>query len=327
MIVDYQAHWYPVAAIDALVGRTDGYPRAERVDGKYIVEADAGRPMSFAGFLEPSFIDLDEQFRVADDAGIDMLVSSPAGLNGVWDMDANEAVEFCELLNEELGRAQRARPTRFRGLATIPLHHPARAIEVLERAARVHDLRGVCMPTSVHATTIATPELLPVFKAVEQLDLPLFLHPTLRTYTSDLKLGNMIEGGLGWMFHSSVTALGLIENGILDDCPSLVVVHPHLGGTIPYVLGRLDRIGAAGREAPVSEYLRTRFYTDTVGPTGPALQLAIDAYGIDRVLFGTDYPYLDMARLVAFVEDNASPDDAATILHRNTVGHILEPLR
>lgn len=103
-------------------------------------------------------------------------------------------------------------------------------------------------------------------------------------------------------------------------------MHPHLGGTIPYVLGRLDRIGAAGREARVSEYLRTRFYTDTVGPTGPALQLAIDAYGIDRVLFGTDYPYLDMARLVAFVEENASQDDAAAILHRNTVGRILAPV-
>lgn len=217
VIVDYQAHWYPVAALDPLVGRTDGYPRAERVDGKYFVDADAGRPMSFAGFLEPSFIDLDEQFRVADEAGIDMLVSSPAGLNGVWDMDANEAVEFCELLNEELARAQRERPARFRGLATIPLHHPDRAVEVLERAARIHDLRGVCVPASIHAATIATPELLPVYQAAERLDLPLFLHPTLRTYTSDLKLGNMIEGGLGWMFHSSVTALGLIEGRILDD--------------------------------------------------------------------------------------------------------------
>jgi len=326
MIVDYQSHWYPPAALEALVGRTEGYPRASRADGRYGLESAPGRSMSFAGFLAPSFVDVDEQLRVADEVRIDMLVSSPTGLGDVFDMEAGEAGEFCELLHEELAREQRARPDRFRGLAMLPLHHPETALDVLERAVGVHDLRGVCMLVSIKGEPIATPELLPVFQAIERHRLPLFLHPTPRSSTSDRFLGNLVEGGLGWMFHTSAAALHLIDAGVLDDCPELVVVHPHLGGTLPYLLGRLDRIGASGRELRVSEYLRQRFFTDTVSTTGPALRLAIDAYGIDRVLFATDFPFEDMAQLRRTVETNAAPDEVEQILRRNTVGRLLDPV-
>src|SRR3954447_21108906 len=326
MIVDHQSHWYPPAALDALVGRTEGYPRVERVDGKYAIESAPGRQMSFAGYLAPSFVDVDEQLRVADEVGVDMLLSSPTGLGDVFDMEASEAAEFCELLHEELARMQRERPDRFRGLAMLPLHHPETALEVLERAVAVHDLRGVCVLASIQGEPIAPPELLPVYQAIERLGLPLFLHPTPRSYTSDRFLGNLIEGGLGWMFHTSVAALHLIDAGLLDDCPNLVVVHPHRGGTLPYLLGRLDRIGASGRERKVSEYLRDRFYTDTVSTTGPALRLAVDAYGLDRVLFATDFPFENMAQLRANVEASASPEETAAILRRNRVGRIVEPL-
>ena len=66
VIVDYQTHWYPPALLDALVGREHGYPRAERVDGRYGLEAVKGRPYSFSGYLADSFVSVEQQLRVAD---------------------------------------------------------------------------------------------------------------------------------------------------------------------------------------------------------------------------------------------------------------------
>jgi aminocarboxymuconate-semialdehyde decarboxylase len=44
---------------------------------------------------------------------------------------------------------------------------------------------------------------------------------------------------------------------------------------------------------PPSAYLR-RFYYDCIVYTEPALRFLIDTVGVDRVVFGTDWPY-DMA--------------------------------
>ena len=58
----------------------------------------------------------------------------------------------------------------------------------------------------------------------------------------------------------------------------------------------MDRGWTVGPEArvninkPPSEYL-SKFYYDCIVYTEPALRYLIDAVGIDRVLFGTDWPF------------------------------------
>ena len=110
------------------------------------------------------------------------------------------------------------------------------------------------------------------------------------------------------MAHTSAAAFNLIESGTLDACPSLTVLHPHLGGVLPYLLGRLERIQNERRELPVGEYLRTRFYTDTVGRTPGQIRLAMQAYGPDRVLFGSDNPFEQMAWMKQYVIDEGAAE-------------------
>lgn len=59
---------------------------------------------------------------------------------------------------------------------------------------------------------------------------------------------------------------------------------------VPFFQGRIDHILDAEHAAAFKN-----FYVDTaiLGNT-PALQLAIDYYGIDHVLFGTDAPFAVM---------------------------------
>jgi predicted TIM-barrel fold metal-dependent hydrolase len=76
---------------------------------------------------------------------------------------------------------------------------------------------------------------------------------------------------------------------------------------LPYVAGRLNRIGS-DVELSLDAYLRTRFFTDTVSLTPGALQMAIDTYGRDRVLYATDFPFENLPRLCAFIAETAGDD-------------------
>ncbi len=80
--------------------------------------------------------------------------------------------------------------------------------------------------------------------------------------------------------------------------PDVKYVFAHAGGTVPYLAGRfgivdeMHVIPEAEARASAAETFR-RLYWDTALSWGdPVLRMLRDVVGIDRVLFGSDYPYL-----------------------------------
>jgi predicted TIM-barrel fold metal-dependent hydrolase len=91
----------------------------------------------------------------------------------------------------------------------------------------------------------------------------------------------------------------MILSGLFDRYPRLKLVVAHMGGGLLPCMGRLDfgwRLGCEGmperavmrcKELP-SSYLK-RFSVDTMGFWAPHVREAIEVFGVDRVMFGTDY--------------------------------------
>lgn len=295
-VVDYQTHWFPPAGLAALEGREE-FPRAERRNGRYVLEIRRGAELA----MVPAMTSLEVQLTAATNHGIGMLVSSPASLGEVLHLAGDEAADLLDRLNAEVAAAQRDHADRC--LAMLPMQDPDAALAALERAIRELGLRGVCVLATIKGRPVGSDETLPIFKRIEQLGVPVFLHPGVRT---DIRLEGpptRREGGIGWMAQPAIAALSLVDGGILDACPELVVLHPHLGGVLPYVAGRVERMEPRTSAAalPLTTYLRDRFYVDTVSATSGALDLAIQLYGLDKILFGTDYPFIPMAAGVAYL--------------------------
>ena len=77
----------------------------------------------------------------------------------------------------------------------------------------------------------------------------------------------------------------------------------HTGGALPYQSGRMDKNTRAARlPRPASHYLK-RMYTDTVSPHAAGMKFAIEYYGIDHVMYGTDYPCWDPATALALIDE------------------------
>jgi aminocarboxymuconate-semialdehyde decarboxylase len=54
----------------------------------------------------------------------------------------------------------------------------------------------------------------------------------------------------------------------------------------------------------------------------PALRCAIDSFGADRIVLGTDFPYEDgdtFVRAVDYITDTASEEDSRKILETNAM--------
>jgi aminocarboxymuconate-semialdehyde decarboxylase len=68
---------------------------------------------------------------------------------------------------------------------------------------------------------------------------------------------------------------------------------------------------------PMSSYIK-RMYTDTVSPHVPGMKFAIEYFGIDNVMYGTDYPCWDPATALELLDEIAlSPADKQKLFYDN----------
>ncbi len=312
-VIDCQWHWYPPAVLDALSTRS-AYPRSRRVGGGYVLEATPSESWEYP----EHYVDLDRQLALMDESGIDTVIASPVVAADVTALDPGAARELCELFNEELATAQRQHPGRLYGLAMLPLQDVAAAIDCLDDAVGRLGLVGALVHSNVDGGSIAAPELWPLYARMEELGVPLFLHPT-RTFAPERFHAFALEPPLGYMFDTTVAATSLIVSGVLDAYPRLEVVHPHLGAALPALVDRLDvyrRLGRWSTPRPLREYL-SRFHTDTVSESPGALRMALEAYGPERLMFASDFPYFPPADGVRFVRENVAPGQADAIFSGN----------
>lgn len=90
----------------------------------------------------------------------------------------------------------------------------------------------------------------------------------------------------------------LIMSGVLDELPKLQLVCPHLGGTLPYIIGRLDHQVTVLKRGPKnltrtpSEYLKS-IWLDIASPLPLAIKFAHEFMGADRLLYASDHPWVE----------------------------------
>jgi aminocarboxymuconate-semialdehyde decarboxylase len=308
-IIDSHFHWWPRSIAERLSKRR-GYPRAEvnnRGGHTYLRQArrPGGGDYVLSSWTE--WYDLDDQLAHMDGLGHHIDVVCSIGPLSVFfsELPAEEGRDAAIHWNEEMAGAQRKYPGRVWASAAIPLVDTRIALDVLEDAVGRLGLMGVNLPGSIgRDPNIDAERLEPFYARVAELGLPAFLHPT------DAVFVDMLEGyngalhlSLGRVVEVSVAAMRLVLSGMMERHPGLKIVMSHTGGALPYQSGRMDKnSGAAKLPRPASAYLK-RMYTDTVSPHAAGIKFAIDYYGIDRVMYGTDYPCWDPATALALLSE------------------------
>jgi predicted TIM-barrel fold metal-dependent hydrolase len=259
----------------------------------------------------PMLVDLDVRFRVMDAfEGYQQILSIATPPIEAF-ANPSDAVDLAVRANDGMAALVQRYPERFPGfIASLPMNAPNLLMRELERALGELGARGVQVFTNVNGTPLTAPEYLPLFDAMAEHDLPIFLHPyrgaAVPDYASERKSEYEIWWTFGWPYETSVTMARIVFEGLFDRLPNLKVVTHHMGAMAPYFEGRLgpgmDQLGARTSDEDLTAVLKRlkrrpldyfkMFYADT------ALFGAYDAtvcglkfFGPDMVLFASDSPF------------------------------------
>jgi aminocarboxymuconate-semialdehyde decarboxylase len=319
-IIDSHFHWWPRPIFDRLCNRK-GFPRAivnNRGGYSYLRKSSDKTPLS--SWAE--WFDLDKQLEYMDTLGHQVDVVCSIGPFSIYfsDLPPDEGRDAAIEWNEYMAGAQRQYPSRLWASAAVPLSDTRTAIEVLDHAVDKLGLMGVNIPGSVgDDARIDAARLEPFYARVEELGIPMFLHPTDAVFVEILEGYNgALHLSLGRVIEVSVAASRLILAGVMERHPKLKVVLSHAGGALPYQSGRMDKnTKKANLPRPFSTYMK-RMYTDTVSPHAMGMKFAIDYYGIDNVMYGTDYPCWSPEEALEYLEAlKLSPEDMQKLFYDN----------
>jgi aminocarboxymuconate-semialdehyde decarboxylase len=240
----------------------------------------------------------EERLADMDAQGVDMqVVSIHMPLVG-YHLDAAQGRQLARDVNDEIASMTRQWPQRFAGLATLPVQDVKASIDELDRSVHVLGLKGAELDTVVNGLNWDEPQFLPLFKAAEAMGAVLFFHPQpLHNLVMDFTDRYGLANSIGVIVEDTIVLAALIFGGVLDACPDLKVCIAHGGGPACFGMGRLDHGWQVRSEArvriqqPPSTYQR-RLYYDTVVGSEAALRFLIDQVGIDRVVLGSDWPFV-----------------------------------
>src|SRR5438876_5529705 len=239
--------------------------------------------------------------RLADmnSLGVDIQVVSTNVAFYKYDQDVATTTAIARACNNEVHQMTVDYPKRFAGLATLPMQDVKAAIAELERAMVQLGLNGAMINDQINGRTFDESEFLPFWKAAEQMGALLLIHQARPTLVTPRTTRYHLPNTIGNLVDRAVTFASFVYGGVMDACPDLRVCLAHGGGYTCFGIGRMDRGWQVRSEArvniprPPSAYLN-KFYYDCLTHSEAALRMLIDTVGVDRVIFGTDWP-ADMA--------------------------------
>jgi 6-methylsalicylate decarboxylase len=235
--------------------------------------------------------DLARRIGTMDESGVERQVLSMSAATPYFDLPSS-AIEAARFLNDEHAAVCRAHIGRFSFFATLPMPHVDAALEELQRAFSELGAAGVTFTTSIRSRPLTDPAFSEVFAELDRRNAVVFLHPPGLACGSALIRESRLVWSLGAPIEDAVCAMQLMQAGFPRRYPRLKIILPHLGGFLSFVRYRVDRSAARSMpgEDPPSLQMR-RFWYDTANGEPDSLFSAVAAYGAERLVFGSDYPY------------------------------------
>jgi len=302
--VDIHSHLYPNFYLDLLKGREQTpYVRSSPTNSEQLLlfnRPGAGKPMT------PMLYDVNDKIEFMNNHDIDISILS---LGNPW-LDwvaADCAAEAARTANDGFETLCARVPGRLYFFAVLPLTGGTSVVSSeISRVKTLSHCKGVVMGTTGLGSGLDDPELLPVLQALADADMPAFIHPNYglpaEVYGPRAKeYGQVLQVSCGFTMETTIAVTRLFLSGAFTSIPTLQTILSHAGGVLPFLAGRIESccehdraLETAGKlgegRQTVWDVLKNNLWLDGVVFNSIALQAAIDAAGVERIVFGTDHP-------------------------------------
>ncbi|NDC53174.1 MAG: amidohydrolase, partial [Planctomycetia bacterium] len=239
--------------------------------------------------------------------------------------------DMARLANDSMAEIVGRHPERFPAfVASVAMNDVPAAIAEIRRTIEHLNAVGIQIYTSVNGRPLDDPAFEPIFAAMAAYDLPIWLHPARGPapgdYATEPTSRFEIWWTFGWPYETSAAMARMVFSKFFLRWPGLKVICHHMGGMIPFFAGRVghgwDQLGTRTADhdfAPLLAELGRpvdhfrRFIGDTaLSGSRAGIECGLSFFGIDQVVFGTDFPF-DPQGGPLFVRESIAAIDALGI--------------
>lgn len=290
--IDVHTHIVP-DVLPADASKSEAWPSVEirgRDDAALMVRGKVFRAIDSRSW------DVDRRLKDMQDDGIDIQVLSPMPeLLSHW-LPTEEADHLCGIVNTKIASMISAKPDRFRGIGMVPMQDPELAAKRLHDV-RSHGLLGIEIGTHINGTPLGDERLHPVYAAAEELGLVVLVHPLHPTGLERIGGKREFAAISAFPLETAYATVSMIGGRIFERFPKLRVLLSHGGGATAWIFPRIDFACSAGNL--LKDYLPEaaamtvkRFWYDTITYDNEALSYLASRVGRNRLVVGSDYPFL-----------------------------------
>lgn len=288
-VIDLHVHYYTDDYVDA-VKQADTIGTYRRADGRLVALWRTGVALTV---VDPH-PGPEQRIEMMDQLGIATQVLSVPSPNAYF-LPADEAERLSRSVNQTFAEIVRSNPERFEALAMLPMQDLDRSLSVLGEGLDALGMKGTMILTNIDGVPLDDERFEPFWEAADERGLLVYVHPTVPDAPHHDE--NALAISVGFMAESTLSIARLCYSGVFERYPRIRWIFSHLGGTIPFVLPRLDSYWRQFEDCreraphPPSEYMNSLVF-DTASTHHAALICARDTLGGDRLVFGSDYPHI-----------------------------------
>jgi aminocarboxymuconate-semialdehyde decarboxylase len=288
-VIDLHVHYYTKEYVSAITN-ADTIQTYRRQDGRLVAKWRSGVALTVVDpHPGPA-----ERIEMMDEIGVQTQVLSVPSPSGYF-LPPEPAERLSRSVNTEFAEMCREYPGRFESLAILPLQDVDRALATLESAMFDLGMKGAMILTNVNGVPLDGARYEPFWEAANDLELLVHVHPTVPDAAHHDTYALAIA--VGFFSETTLTIARLAYGGVFERYPRIRWVFSHLGGTLPFLLPRLDSYWRQFEDCreqcpkPPTEYAAGLMF-DTASKHVPAIQCAVDTFGWNRLVFGSDYPHV-----------------------------------
>ncbi len=320
--IDLHAHWLPEALVEALRQR-DSQPMVRRRDDgrEYLESAFNSSPMPGREDIEPRMAEMDRN-------GVAHAVLSLTTVYGVERLPPADALPLCRAYNDAVAAVCAKYPDRFSGFAALPIADMDVAVAEFERIMDKPGMVGALLMGDGFLSLKRAQTFAPLFEAANRRGAIFMVHygkiandPEAPKVDASDNASYRI-GTLDMQARISSNMLTFCLTDFLTPYPNVTMLSHNLGGNIPFEIERLDHrahLDTPNLDLPSKRIRAARgVLVDCNSLGAKSIELAVDCYGAERIVFGSDGTGFGMDwSMKAIARARISDADRQAILHGN----------